>query len=72
MDWFFFAAFIVSSSCSYNESGDVRLYNTVTDDNGDGALQFCYSGTWYSVCDDYWDCSVGNVACYQLGYDKAS
>ena len=54
--------------CSY---GAVRLYNTHSTTQSEGAVQYCYSNTWYSVCDYGWDCREANVVCRQLGYDKA-
>ena len=58
--------FLDSPTCS--RTGSVRLYNTATDEEGEGAVQICYSGAWYSVCDYNWDCADANVVCRQLGY----
>ena len=55
-----------SSTCS--TTGSLRLYNTVTGVEGEGAVQICYNDTWYGVCDYSWDCADANVACRQLGY----
>ncbi len=44
----------------------------MTDIVGDGSIQMCYYGTWYAECDHSWNCAEANVACRQLGYDKAS
>ena len=54
--------------------GSLRLYDAANnvDETGRGAVQYCYSGTWYSACDINWDCSEANVACRQLGYLGAS
>ena len=50
----------------------IRLYNTVTDVEGEGAVQMCYNGTWYVVCDYNWGCAEANVVCRELGYNGAS
>ena len=55
-----------STYCSTH--GSIRLYNTISDVEGEGIVQVCYYGTWYSVCDEYWDCAEATVACRQLGY----
>ena len=60
------------TTCSNSEHNTIRLFNTLTDIVGDGSVQICYSGTWYAECDYGWDCTEANVACRQLGYDKAS
>ena len=59
-----------TGSCS--KSGSVRLYSysSSTPEN-EGTVQYCYSGTWYSVCDYSWDCADANVVCGQLGFGKA-
>ena len=72
MNIFIHISLLDSTTCSSSEYNTIRLYNTVTDVEEDGAVQTCYSGTWYTECDYYWNCATANVACKQLGYDKAS
>ena len=55
----------VDTNCT---DGDIRLYNTITTVEGEGAVQICYDDTWYAVCDYAWSCSDANVACRELGY----
>ncbi|XP_019848942.1 PREDICTED: deleted in malignant brain tumors 1 protein-like [Amphimedon queenslandica] len=70
--FFLFLVFFVSlvNGCS---DGSIRLYNIVGGiETGRGLVQYCYSGSWYSVCNVEWDCPEANVACHQLGYFGAS
>ena len=60
-----------TATCSSSELNDIRLYNTHTSVVEDGAVQVCYSGTWYSVCTSGWYCNEANAACKQLGYAGA-
>ena len=63
-------AFLTAATCS--TSAAVRLYSSSSSTpETEGAVQICYSGTWYSVCDYSWDCADGNVVCRQLGLGKA-
>ena len=62
--------FPIYKGCS---SGSVRLYNQGSVSQTDrGAVQYCYSGYWYSACHVGWDCPEANVVCRQLGYLGAS
>lgn len=36
--------------------------------NGEGLLQVCADEGWFSICDEGWTSSSGDVVCKQLGY----
>ena len=43
------------------------------DDLSRGRVQYCYNGTWYSVCADDWNMSgeETRAVCETLGYDTS-
>ena len=49
------------STCT---QGDIRLVGGVT--LNEGLVEICYSGTWVSVCDYYWNVQESTVVCRQL------
>ena len=34
-----------------------------------GRVEYCYDGSWYSLCAKYWDEEEARVVCNTLGYD---
>ena len=50
-------------------AGTLQLSPLVSNsDDTVGRLEICYDGYWGSVCDDYADDVVADVACRQLGH----
>ena len=55
---------IYSAPCT--PEGGVRL--TGGDRPGRGTVWVCISGTWSTVCDNFWNVPDARVVCRQLGY----
>uniref|UniRef100_K1PQV8 protein-lysine 6-oxidase n=1 Tax=Magallana gigas TaxID=29159 RepID=K1PQV8_MAGGI len=51
------------------EDGDLRLLGGSTEN--EGTVLIYHNGRWGSICDRGWDIRDGNVACYQLGFQRA-
>ena len=34
----------------------------------EGRIEYCYNGTWYSVCADNWGDDEAEVVCLNMGY----
>ena len=48
---------------------DVRLFHFDGDNENEGRVEFCRSGRWTLVCNDFWDSDDATVLCRQLGYN---
>ena len=57
----------IDSTC---EHGTVHLVDS--DDLSRGRVEYCYEGSWYSVCDSGWDEEEARVVCNTLGYDTGN
>lgn len=51
------------------QEGDIRLVGGRTEN--EGTVLIYHDGQWGSICDRGWDIRDGNVACYQLGFQRA-
>ena len=52
------------------DDDDVRLFQVgkVQNEN-EGRVEYCKSGRWILVCNDFWDNDDATVVCRQLGYN---
>ena len=51
------------------KEGDLRLLGG--DSDNEGTVLIYHNGRWGSICDRGWDIRDGNVACHQLGFQRA-
>jgi hypothetical protein len=52
-----------------SQEGDIRLFGGRTEN--EGTVLIYHDGQWGSICDRGWDIRDANVACYQLGFQRA-
>ena len=45
--------------------GDVRLEGL--NSSSEGRVEVCFNGSYYTICDDFWDILNAQVVCQQLG-----
>ena len=48
------------------DNGDIRLAGAGS--NQYGRVEVCVSGTWGTICDDFWDNTDASVVCRELGF----
>ena len=66
------------SSCSHSNDAGLRCAQPCTaagqvrlvggTNNLEGRVEICASGTWSTVCDDFWSEAEAKIVCQQLGY----
>ena len=50
------------------QEGELRVTGGIT--MNEGRVEICFSETWGTVCDNFWDQLDATVVCRQLGYSE--